>query len=297
MARAAAWVLAGLLAASAGPASACTMEQRASVPLLRAGGLFLVPVTLNGTTVDFLLDTGAERTVVGLAAAERLGLARDPWVSSDIEGAGGRDQRRLGLPRTLSFGGLALRRRTVAADNSVVVGPIPESVGGHPMAGLLGQDFLSAYDLDLDVPGGVLRLYDAYACATVAPPWPGRVRALPAVRPVRNILALLVRVAGQAMLAELDTGASATVLTAPGMVRLGLPAGGADHVRGFGTGQLAARRQTFTLQVDILPPSEVSVVVSPLHTLRSIDVLLGADWVAGRRVWVSWATDTVFVPG
>jgi hypothetical protein len=265
--------------------------------MVQAGGVFLVPITVNGSTVDFILDTGAERTVIGVQAADRLAIARDEWVSTDMQGTGGRDRRRLGRPQTLTLGGIALRRRTLAADHSVVVGPIPDSVAGHPIAGLLGEDYLSVFDLDLDPASGTLALYDVSACSGMFAPWPGHAVALPAGRPVRNILTVPVRVAGQAMTAELDTGASVSVVLAPGMERLGLSPGGAERARGFGAGSAVGRRQDFALQVGSLPPAEMSLLVTPIHALRIVDMLLGADWIAERRIWISWATNQVFVAG
>ncbi len=285
-----------LLWAAAHPAAACQVTPRASVRIEMAGGLVLLPVAINGAVEQFVLDTGAERSVVGLAAASRLKLARDEWVSTDIEGAGGADRRRLGRPASLSLGGLALRRRTVAADQSVVVGPIPNEVAGRPIAGLLGQDFLSPYDLDLDIPAGTLSLYAVSGCAGRFLPWTGRYAAIPAWRPVRNVLALPLRLAGGAVQAELDSGAEATTLTLPGMVQLGLAAGGPEQVSGFGPGSLAARTQRFpAVQVGTLPMAPAELVICPIRTMRSIGALLGADWLASRRVWVSWATDQVFV--
>ena len=111
--------------------------------------------------------------MVGLQAADRLAVARDEWVSTDIQGTGGRDRRRLGRPRTLTLGGIALQRHTLAADHSVVVGPIPDNVSGHPVAGLLGQDYLSVFDLDLDPASNTLRLYDVAGCSGVFPPCAG----------------------------------------------------------------------------------------------------------------------------
>jgi hypothetical protein len=277
-------------------AAPCRVDLRASVAVTQAGGVLLVPVTLNGSTVDFVLDTGAERTAVGTAAAERLHIARDEWVSTDIQGAGGRDQQRLGRPTSLSFGGIALKRRTVAADTSVVIGPVPDSVGGRSIAGLLGQDFLSAFDLDLDVAGGVLKLYDVSGCRGRFLPWTGPYGAIPAWRPVRNVLALPMRVGSTAIQAELDSGAGSTVITLPGMLALGLASGGADMVRGFGKGSLAARTQHFpAVQIGGLRPEPADLVIAPIRTLRSIGALLGADWVVARHVWISWATDQVFV--
>ena len=276
--------------------AACRVERRATVPVTRAGNLLLVPASINGTVMDFVLDTGAERSVIGLAAADRLHLARDEWVSTDIIGAGGRDRRRLGRPQSFSLGGMALRRHTVAADNSVVVGPVQDQVDGHPIAGLLGEDFLSPFDLDLDIGAGKLTLYSVSGCAGRFLPWTEHYTAIAAWRPVRNILMLPMRIGGTTMQAELDSGASVTTLTLPGMVALGLVAGGGDTVRGFGAGSLAARTQHFpAVQIGDMPAAAADLVVAPIHTLRSVGALLGADWLAKWHVWVSWATDQVFV--
>ena len=278
------------------PAAACTVERRASVAVSLAGGLVLLPVAINGAVEQFVLDTGAERSVVGLAAADRLKLARDEWVSTDIQGAGGVDRRRLGRPSSLLLDGMALRRRTVAADQSVVVGPLPAAKAGRPVAGRRGPAFHSPYDLELDIPAGRLSLYAVSGCAGRFLPWTDRYAAIPAWRPVRNVLAVALRLGGVTVQAELDSGAQATTLTLPGMVQLGLAAGGPDQVRGFGPGSLAARAQHFpAVQVGNLPAAPAELAISPIRTLRSIGALLGADWLASRRVWVSWATDQVFV--
>ena len=116
-------------------------------------------------------------------------------------------------------------------------------------------------------------------------------------RPLSSLAGRLFRrIGGQELQALLDTGALHTVVTLPGMVQLGLTAGGKDQVRGFGAGTLAAHEQSFaTVQVGTLPAGPMTLVVAPVRTLRSIGALLGADWLATRRVWVSWATDQVFV--
>jgi hypothetical protein len=245
---------------------------------------------------DFVLDTGAERSVVGLAAADRLHLARDEWVSTDMMGAGGRDRRRLGLPASLSLGGMALRRQTVAADNSVVVGPILDQVDGRPIAGLLGEDFLSPFDLDLDIGAGTLTLYSVSGCAGRFLPWTAPYTAIAAWRPVRNILMLPMRVGATSLQAELDSGASITTLTLPGMIALGLAAGGTGTMRGFGAGSIAARTQHFpAVQIGDMPVAAADLAIAPIHTLRSVGALLGADWLGKFHVWISWATDQVFV--
>ena len=251
---------------------------------------------MNGTTENFLLDTGAERTVVGLQAADRLHVARDEWVSTDMQGAGGRDRRRLGRPASLTLAGIPLHRHTVAADNSVVIGPIPDQIEGKPVAGLLGEDMLSPFDLDLDIAAGTLTLYDVAGCSGRFLPWRGAYVAIPAWRPVRNILAVPVRVGSVTLQAMLDSGALRSTITLPGMIQLGLDGGGTGRVAGFGAGTVAAHLQAFSaVQVGPLPAAPLEMVVAPIRTLRSLGALLGADWLGGRRVWISWATDQVFV--
>ena len=290
------WLLATLTFASHAHA-ACSVTARATIPLIRAGGLFLVPVELNGSTAQFVLDTGTERSVVGLAAADRLHVSRDEWVSTDLQGTGGRERRRLGRPASLSFGGVALRRRTVAQDNSLVVGPIPDHAGNQPIDGLLGQDFLSTFDLDLDAGSSRLTLYSVTGCQGRYLPWPMPYAAVAAWRPVRNILAVPIHVDGVALEAELDSGTATSVITLPGMLALNLPvAAGPDRVVGFGPGSLPASSQRFDrVQVGALAPAPATLTVAPIRTMRSLGALLGADWLASQRVWLSWATDQVFV--
>ncbi len=59
------------------------------VPLTRSGvGHFHTSGTLNGRTVEVLVDTGAACTVVSLAVVQALGLHAE-WLNGDAGGAGG----------------------------------------------------------------------------------------------------------------------------------------------------------------------------------------------------------------
>jgi hypothetical protein len=35
--------------------------------------------------------------------------------------------------------------------------------------------------------------------------------------------------------------------------------------------------------------------VAPVHVVPIVDMLLGADWLRSRRVWISFATKQIFV--
>ena len=111
----------------------------------------------------------------------------------------------------------------LTGDTGVTVGPLPvNAVAGQPIAGLLGRDFLSPFDLDLDLPDRPddavrrARLRRVDSCRGRAP-----YAAIPASTPMGAALVVQVLVDGRPLRALIDTGASASLITASGMFRLG----------------------------------------------------------------------------
>lgn len=108
-------------------------------------GHFYVPGTVNGQTVRFLVDTGASLVTVGETLAEKARLTE-------------------GEPTTFQTANGALRGRVVRGV-TVAVGPVTVTnvrvgVGlfGHDdQAALLGQSFLSKFDVLLQKDQMVLR--------------------------------------------------------------------------------------------------------------------------------------------
>src|SRR6185312_14997777 len=82
-----------LIGVASRPALACEVERRAAVPLEIASGLLVASVDVNGKPARFVIDTGAERTIISEAAVHRLGLRRDPWVGTTVRGVGGVERR------------------------------------------------------------------------------------------------------------------------------------------------------------------------------------------------------------
>jgi hypothetical protein len=284
--------------------AACSVEARATIPLSVTGGVITVPVEVNGITASFILDTGAQRSVVTGQAVERLGLARDQWVGTTMSGIGGIDRRPNANPRSLSLGGVPLVRQTLSRDTSLTVGMLPRTrVGDHVIDGLLGRDFLSAFDLDLDMPGSRLTLFQVRGCAGRFLPWNGAYTAVPVTIPAKHALVVPVRVDGTPLRALLDTGASASLLAAPGMARLGLqPSSLASDptspVSGLGPRTVTMHLHRFrSLQVGGQVFDAPSIWVAPIRLSPIVDMLLGADWLSGRRLWISFATAQVFLAG
>jgi predicted aspartyl protease len=283
--------------AAAAPAP-CPVVQQAEVQLHWDGSGWLAPVTIDGVDAPFLLDTGAERSMIFKAAADQLHIRRDEWASTATRGVGGIVELPNADPRSLTLGGLPLRRRTIAADNTLTVAESPS----RTISGLLGQDFLSPYDVELDGPAGVLRLYSAAACLDAASlPWTGPRDAIRARRLFRDILVVPVTIDGKVLQAEIDTGAGASAVTATGMFKLGLTDAAlrgdvARDASGIGGRAVPMRLHRFA-HVTVGSQDFVgqSLWIGPIHLLSSIDMLLGADWLRGRALWLSFTTDTVFV--
>jgi hypothetical protein len=280
----------------------CRVEPRSVVPVEVADGHVLVTVQVNGVEATFILDTGADRTLMGEDVVRRLGLERDGWVASIVRGIAGIEQRPNALPRSLKLGAATLRRRTLTGDTSVTVGPLPlNAVAGRPVAGLLGRDFLSPFDLDLDLPAHRMTLYDVRDCDAGFLPWTAPYVAMPASASMGAALVVQVLLDGRPLRALIDTGASASLLTAPGMFRLGLtpellardPGG---NGAGVGSAPVPMRRHRFAeLRVGDDTTRDPALWVASVRVVPIVDMLLGADWLGSRHVWLSFATKQMFV--
>jgi Aspartyl protease len=294
-------LLASLLLPSAVRA-ACIVDNKASVALDVVGGTITIPVAINDTVATMILDTGAQRSILTEAAAHRLNVARDEWVGTTMSGIGGIESRPNADPRSLTLGGVPLVRRTLNHDTSLTVGIIPSTrVGDLVIDGVLGRDFLAPFDLDLDVPDRRLTLYQVQGCTGRFLPWQGNYTAVPVSLLDQNALIVPVTLDATPLRALLDTGASASLVAAPGLFRLGLQPGGfvndpADQVSGVGSHVVTMHRHTFhSLQVGGQAISAPVIWAAPLHLTPIVDMLLGADWLAQRRIWISYATHQLFL--
>ncbi len=281
--------------------AACEVRERAEVPFTLTSGHLLVPLTVNDIGATFVLDTGAERSLVTPDAVRRLDLALDQWVGTTMRGVGGVVEHQNADPRSLTLGGVALQRHTITHDTSFTVGALPQTGVGEPVDGLLGRDFLSVFDLDFDVLAHRLTLYDVRGCSGRFLPWTPPYTLVPAETPMTHALILPLTLDAHRLTALLDTGASASMLVLPGMIRLGLTpealAGDpGSAVRGLGRQAVEMRRHRFaSLQIGGVTQRDPVLWVAPVRIAPIVDALLGADWLAmQRRVWISFATSQVF---
>ena len=281
--------------------AACSVQRRTVVTLEVAGTLILTPVMVNGILGTFILDTGAERTVVTPDAVGHLGLVLDEWTATTMRGVGGVERRRNAIPRSVELGGIALRRRSLARDATLRVATLPlNAMGNRRIDGLLGRDFLSAFDLSLDVPHRSLTLYDVRDCSGRFLPWTDEYLSVPVENPAESALVVPVTLDGVPLRALLDSGASQTLVAAPGMARLALGLDRLDGdprhiVNGMGPRAVTMWQHRFrALQFGGETFADPVFLVAPIQLNPISDMLLGADWLSGRRVWISYTTSQLF---
>jgi predicted aspartyl protease len=278
--------------------AACEVQERTTVGLSTARGLILVSVEVNGTPASFVLDTGAARSAVTPAAVQRLKMTRDQWVGTTMSGLGGVNRRANADTSSFSIGGVKLVRPTLNHDTSLTVADIPSAAGPGPLIdGLLGRDYLSVFDLDLNVPARTLTLYEVRGCSGRFLPWSAQYAAMPVTTLTDEALIVPVTLDGVELRALVDTGAAASLLASPGIYRMRLEGGGDRTVQisGVGSRTTEVGQHAFqTLQIGALTVHQPQILVAPVHLTPIADMLLGADWLATRRIWISYATRQLF---
>ena len=289
-----------LFAACAGPApevsgGPCSLDRRAVLPVAVVQNVPLVGVVINGRPATMVLDTGADLTMLTQTAARRLGLVPEEGVSISTVSAGGE-----GVAGFARIDGLLLGE---AASPGRLVGVAPISLprwDGRPLDGLLGTDVLGEYDVELDLPNATVTLYRARPCPGALPPWPEPFQVLERRDVLPGTLFVPAWLDGVGLTALLDTGTSLTVVTPRVAWAAGVTAevlARAPVLRSVTSGPnglltRAVRFRELRLGEEALHGPVL--LVAPLPPSAG-DALLGGEYLASRRVWLSFATGQVFV--
>ena len=270
----------------------CRAVPVAATTLVDNWGFLAFPATIGGVPVSLLLDTGADAGLVTADAARRLGLPLDPTLRTLVQGTGGVYGDAPGaMLRDLAIGGVTMPAMRVP------VGALPSAPRIEPPAvGLVGGDLLAGLEVDIDVPAHRLALQRLAGDCRDFRPWPGAV-PVPLIREGARLL-VPVTLDGHPLRALVDSGARANTLDTAAAERLGVSAA---TLAGDPGGEAAG--------VDLHPLAyhwhqfralEIGGVVlhRPVLTVSRLQeqtLLLGADFLASRRVWLSTATARMFI--
>lgn len=197
-----------VLATSVLPAAAetCQLVKLTSVPLQEvAAGVYVVPVTVNGTARKFLVDTGGVFTAIQSNVARELGLVSSP-APRGIVGFG--------------VGGDVITRVVSVSDFKVgelpaVDGPmwlLPEGFLWSEIDGILAPNYLKVFDLDFDMAAKTLNLFSPDHCKGKVVYWTRDYAEVPFRLVGGDHMMVEATLDGKELEAVFDTGASRTLL-------------------------------------------------------------------------------------
>jgi predicted aspartyl protease len=256
----------------------------------------IVTLSANGMPVTLVLDTGAEGTILTPAVAQRIGAQR-PQVEfqRQLRGIAGTLQTSEVELRSFTVGGVAIpwHRLRVAPVNVA-------TVFSGPLDGVLGADSLSSFDVDLDLPGHRMVLYEKQTCPGAAPAWTERYARINTGRSTGDHLFFPVQLDGRRTDAFVDTGSQFTVLSTRAALALGLTPtvlarDPVATVRGAAAEQLTAHVHRFSqLEVGTETIRNPEIIVTDVR-LSDADLVLGIDFLRPRRIWLSYGSQQIFI--
>jgi len=116
----------------------------ATVPMIEVAGKEIVKVSLNGTgPYDFILDTGANVTLVIPSLLQRLGIAAGKPVT--IVTTLGESQYQRAIAEKIAVAGLTIEHLEINTLDGGELGPLKRRIQG-----VLGENFLKYFDLLID---------------------------------------------------------------------------------------------------------------------------------------------------
>jgi predicted aspartyl protease len=277
-------------------AASCAVRRLDTLPVTMNGRLPTVHARIDGVDSDLVLDTGADRLLITEGAAAWLDLRIDPTRRGLSRGVNGDMVSRVAPIDRLILGSVDLGKRE--AD----IVPFQWPNGAKPLDGFLAGSILFIFDLDIDIPGRKVTLYYPRDCPGGAPPWPMPFTTLVAAPTMEGHahLAIPATLEGQAVTATIDTGAETSVISRRVAARAGIDDAALARdppiaTYGFGPQATTLRLHRFNeLRVGGERMIGRMMAVADLPEGAG-DMLLGEDWLADHRVWLSFSSRRVYV--
>jgi predicted aspartyl protease len=178
-----------------------------------------IPVSINGTTENLLIDSGAPIATLSDVAAKSLGLESSPSRIADL-GNGGRSDREYKI-ETFDIGNQRIKNFVLQENPGALLDGFP--------VGLFSLDLLRKYEVDLDFGASRLNLFSQDHCAGRVTYWHERPLAIVPFTTSQGHLYIPVVVDGHPLNALIDTGSVETWMSSvPASFTLNLSLGSAD---------------------------------------------------------------------
>ncbi|WP_428375865.1 retroviral-like aspartic protease family protein [Lichenicoccus sp.] len=286
----AAGLLAGCAAGGPSATQACRIDRVADLPILPDARLPAVRATLEGEPVVFYIDTGAALSILTRSAADHFAFRGASALRMGLGGIGGVIDAPVVIVHRLDLG------HGVARDIAMpVAGNLGPPVQGLRVAGLFGADFLSNYDVDLDLPGHRFGLYDLRHCAAAIRPLDAPAFEVP-FRLESTRINLQVKLNGKPIDAVLDSGAVGTLVTLDDAERAGVTRAMLRSERsGFAIGIDESRLPAHRHRFDALEIGDETMHDYQFAVADTDFTLIGDDFLRANHVWISYSRRLLFV--
>ena len=210
------------------------------------------------------------------------------------------------LLRNLEFAGKRYGTKSVASISLAVL-PTPGPAAAakakalpSPLAGVIGADVLSEYDIDFNFAGKSMTLYKVRGCSKVTPPWTDPYTPLAIKITPHNGIAMPVEIDGYKHTALLDTGSTGFAMTRRGALKTAVtdamlktdPASEVVGAGGVVSKQPQHRFKTFVVGGETL--RDLTVGLFSIERACP-DVLVGQTYLLFRRVWISYSTRMLYI--
>ena len=172
------------------------------------------------------------------------------------------------------------------------------AIGGVPVFGLFGADFLSNYDVDIDMPGHHFALHKLRGCGADIEPFDSVYFAVP-FRLEDTAIIVDLKVNGVPVTAELDSGAPLTLVSQADAERIGITRAALEADRRIVRrvhntfDQVDQRLHRFgSLEIGAETMKNFPFAVADIDSPYT---LLGDDFFHFNRVWISYPLGMLFV--
>ncbi|HYG48671.1 MAG TPA: retropepsin-like aspartic protease [Allosphingosinicella sp.] len=134
-----------------------------AIPLreARSTGHHLVTASVNGKEGVFVLDTGANLSVIDVDHAAYFGLRTARGRPGGATGLGGSNVARQVSIDSLALGGVRVRQRRMVVTDLGSIGDALAPLSGGAVHGIIGQDALKEHRAVIDVERPLLYLIEA----------------------------------------------------------------------------------------------------------------------------------------
>jgi predicted aspartyl protease len=189
------------------------LQQINAVDLVAGPNRALVPVSINGIPKLFLLDTGGDVTQISADVADDLKLVKRDSNLKLLDMYGHASSKMVRVDK-FTLG------RLHGQDVLMAIQPNPDFGKGTRFVGLFGPDMMGRYDVDLDFGTYTMKYFSPEHCPGHVVYWPHAALGITPMSFRDRHIRLPVRIDGKEVRAEIDTGATNTVMMAAAAKRL-----------------------------------------------------------------------------